>query len=60
MPATIKMTLSNGHPIRPNLVSLSANFASIPKSIPTPNKPLSAPMVERIHNIKPGCGSCGR
>lgn len=24
------------------------------------NKPLNAGMIARIHNIKPGCGSCGR
>ena len=60
MPATIKMTLSNGNPIRPHLVAPSTNFASIPTTSSTLNKPLSSPMVERIHNVKPGCGSCGR
>jgi len=62
MPASIKMSLSNGHPTRTQLAVLSynANLATIPKSPAQLNAPLSAPMVKRIHNVKPGCGSCGR
>jgi hypothetical protein len=62
MPASIKMSLSNGHPTRTQLAVLSynANLATIPKSSAQLNAPLSAPMVKRIHNVKPGCGSCGR
>ena len=66
MPASIKMSLSNGHPTRTQLAVLSynANLSTIPKSSAQLNAqlnaPLSAPMVKRIHNIKPGCGSCGR
>jgi hypothetical protein len=62
MPATIKMSLSNGNPTRTQLAVLSynANLAAIPKSPAQINAPLSAPMVKRIHNVKPGCGSCGR
>ena len=62
MPATIKMSLSNGNPTRTQLAILSygANLAAIPKTAATVNAPLSAPMVGRIHNVKPGCGSCGR
>ena len=62
MPASIKMSLSNGNPTRTQLAVLSyyANLATIPKSTAQLNAPLSAPMVKRIHNVKPGCGSCGR
>jgi hypothetical protein len=62
MPASIKMSLSNGHPTRTQIAVLSynANLAAIPKSSAQLNAPLSAPMVKRIHNVKPGCGSCGR
>ena len=62
MPASIKMSLSNGNPTRTQLAILSynANLAAIPKKPATVNAPLSAPMVGRIHNVKPGCGSCGR
>jgi hypothetical protein len=56
------MSLSNGHPTRTQLAVLShnANLAAIPSSPAQVNAPLSAPMVKRIHNVKPGCGSCGR
>jgi hypothetical protein len=65
MPAIVKMTLSNGNFTKRqlDLLSFSANLASIPKTASVPatvNAPLSAPMVGRIHNVKPGCGSCGR
>jgi len=62
MPASIKMTLDNGNPTIRQLAVLSynANLASVPKSSAQLNAPLSAPMVKRIHNVKPGCGSCGR
>ena len=62
MTASIKMSLSNGHPTNAQLAILtySANLASIPKSSAQLNAPLSAPMVKRIHNVKSGCGGCGR
>jgi hypothetical protein len=62
MPASIKMSLSNGNPTSTQLAILSynANLASVPKSSAQINAPLTAPMVKRIHNVKPGCGSCGR
>lgn len=62
MPASIKMSLSNGNPTRTQLAVLTynANLTAIPKSPAPLNAPLSAPMVKRIHNVKPGCGSCGR
>jgi hypothetical protein len=33
------------------------NLASIPRQASTS---LSSPMVFRVHNVKPGCGSCGK
>jgi hypothetical protein len=62
MPATIKMSLSNGNPTKAQLaiLSYSTNPVAIPKANVNVNAPLSAPMVGRIHNVKPGCGSCGR
>jgi hypothetical protein len=62
MPASIKMSLSNGNHTNAQLAILSynANLAAIPKSPAQLNAPLTAPMVKRIHNVKPGCGSCGR
>jgi len=68
MPATIKMTLSNGNTnyYRSQISASStygANISSIPKSAPVTaavNAPLSSSMIGRIHTTKPGCGSCGR
>lgn len=60
MPATIKMSLSNGNPTTAQIAALtfSTNLASIPKT--TTNAPLNTAMIGRIHHAKPGCGSCGR
>lgn len=60
MPATIKMSLSNGNPTTAQIAALtySTNLASIPKK--NLNTPLNASMIDRIHKAKPGCGSCGR
>ena len=59
MPATIKMSLSNGNTTRSQIAMLTQSapkVASVNKSA----TPLSASMVGRIHNVRPGCGSCGR
>ena len=55
MPAKISMVISNG------------NFAPPPPQMKTQintahslNTPLNAGMIKRIHNVRPGCGSCGR
>ena len=63
MPAIIKMRLSNGNPTPQQLAAFSkANMASVPKNVPTNvNTSLSnSSMITRIHNVKPGCGSCGK
>ena len=61
MPAIIRMSLSNGNPTQAQIKALtySASIASISK---TPqNIPLSSGgMIQRIHTVKPGCGSCGK
>ena len=62
MPAKINMVLSNGNyiPQLPRQIN-SASLASAPivatKSV---SSSLNAPIISRIHNIRPGCGSCGR
>ncbi len=60
MPAIIKMSLLNGNPTPSQIAYLtySANLASIPKT--TQNIPLNTSMIQRIHNARSGCGSCGR
>ncbi len=62
MPASIKMSLSNGKYTNAQLAILSYNskLASKPKSAAQLNAPLSSSMISRIHNAKSGCGSCGR
>jgi hypothetical protein len=60
MPANIKMSLLNGNPTPSQIASLtySANLASIPKTMKT--TPLNTGMIQRIHNTRSGCGSCGK
>lgn len=67
MPAVVRMTISNNN-------NNSTNFGSIvasrrPDVIATPATPsrpaprgglASSSMIQRIHTIRPGCGSCGR
>jgi hypothetical protein len=63
MPAVIKMRLSNGNPTFQQIAANSkAHLAPVPTSLPTnKNTALnSSSMINRIHNVKPGCGSCGR
>jgi hypothetical protein len=62
MPAKINMVLSNGNYIPQATRQInSASLASAPivatKSV---SSSLNAPIISRIHNVRPGCGSCGR
>jgi hypothetical protein len=68
MPFKINMFLSNRNNIHynnqqinvANLANL-ANLATV-KTIASRNAPsnLNAPIISRVHNVTPGCGSCGR
>ena len=54
----MNMFLSNGNPSRAQIVTRNiANLTAVPKQVPTA---LNAPIISRIHSVKPGCGSCGR
>ena len=58
MPMKMNMFLSNGTPSRAQIVALNvANSAPVPKP---KSSALNAPIIGRIHSVKPGCGSCGR
>uniref|UniRef100_A0A6C0EQE3 Uncharacterized protein n=1 Tax=viral metagenome TaxID=1070528 RepID=A0A6C0EQE3_9ZZZZ len=60
MPAVVKMSLSNGNSVR-NVAPLNRPvLAQIPSSAKATPSALNAPMVTRIFNVRPGCGSCGR
>lgn len=56
MPAKINMIISNGNQHhQPPRVMPSPAIAA-PKA-PTA---LNAPILARVHNVRPGCGSCGK
>jgi len=57
MPAKINMVISNGNPTPKQIAAISKSYLT-----PVPKAPsaLSAPIISRIHNVQPGCGSCGR
>ena len=62
MPAKINMFLSNGNNVpqglpQINVANVAANPSVASKSAPTA---LNAPILARVHNVRPGCGSCGR
>jgi len=57
MPAKINMFITNGNIFPPQLSAPPQNVVSKPKSN---NTPLNSGMIARIHNVRPGCGSCGR
>lgn len=60
MPQKIFMSISNGN----NNVALQAQQSAIQAAALTPAKKMSSAlntsMIKRIHNARPGCGSCGR
>ncbi len=62
MPAKINMFLSNGNP--PPAMVKQINLASLGGAphLASPKAPsaINAPMLARVHNVRPGCGSCGR
>lgn len=60
MPQKIGMILTNNYN---NLALQQAYLASLQPKTGAPNNSnvtLKDSMIGRIHNIKPGCGSCGR
>jgi hypothetical protein len=63
MPAKINMFLSNGNIIIPQQMKSSinvANFSAATSQVKQVNTALNNSMISRIHNVRPGCGSCGR
>jgi hypothetical protein len=63
MPQKIHMVISNGrHQYIGERKSINpANLGASP-SMAAPKAPsaLNAPFIARVHNVRPGCGSCGR
>ena len=58
MPAKISMRLDNSNYTRTQLAAYQANLAAAPK--PKALQALNSSIVGRIHNVRPGCGSCGK
>jgi hypothetical protein len=57
MPAKIKMNLFNGNMSASYIASVQSQQAVKAVNIPSS---LKSSMISRIHNVKPGCGGCGR
>jgi len=59
MPPKMNMFLSNGNPSRAQIAVKNITNTSSLARAPAPSA-LTAPIISRIHTVKPGCGSCGR
>ena len=59
MPAKINMVISNGNILPPQVRSITTppTLGAVTTKPPTA---LNSSIIARIHNIKPGCGGCGR
>jgi hypothetical protein len=55
----IRMNLENPNSQLSRNMSSSVVHVPMAKSAPK-NVPLNAPMIDRVHKAKPGCGSCGK
>ncbi len=74
MPQKINMIISNGFPTRKLLHVNPASLGFAPSFTPpyagpieTPSlsstkasSSLRSPFIARVHNVRPGCGSCGK
>jgi len=72
MPQKLNMIISNGNPQpsfqRQIINTASLGVAPMPSSAmaspamasPKAASSLNAPILARVHNVRPGCGSCGR
>jgi hypothetical protein len=58
MPAKLKMTLFNGNMSASYIASVQSQ--QVVKSTTSIPSSLKNSMISRIHNVKPGCGGCGR
>jgi len=52
------MNLNNGNYTQKQIAAFQAKIAPVPK--PKAAQALNASIVGRIHNVRPGCGSCGK
>ena len=59
MPSKINMVITNGNISPAQLRSIMAP-STLGAGVPKPPTALNSSIIARIHNVKPGCGSCGR
>lgn len=59
MPAKVFMNLNNGNFTPAQIRVLTANLAPAPSKKPMALN-MNSSIVSRIHNVRPGCGSCGK
>jgi hypothetical protein len=57
----IKMVITNNNS-PPSFLTAPQTNANLGVAVATPKAPsaLNAGMLQRVHNVRPGCGSCGR
>jgi hypothetical protein len=60
MPQKITMNLQQSHNHNSDALRYVETFNKIQALQSAKNTSLKTPMIGRIHNIRPGCGSCGR
>lgn len=61
MPGRMRMVIHNGNPSTSQILNMEKATAIIQKSAKAKApRALNGPMITRIHNIKPGCGGCGK
>jgi hypothetical protein len=60
MPQRINMVISNNN-ISTQIQQIQRQMMiQQSRTLPTASNALNAPIIARIHNVKAGCGSCGR
>ena len=62
MPQKLNMVISNGNYQPTQIKSINTASLGLAPSMAAPKAPsaLNAPFIARVHNVRPGCGSCGR
>lgn len=62
MPVKINMIISNGNPSPAMIKQMTSASLGTTPHMASPKAPsaLNASMLSRVHNVRPGCGSCGR
>ncbi len=59
MPKKINMLLNNGGYTKSQILAFQSKNAQIQKP-KTSGITLNSSIINRIHHVKPGCGSCGK